>query len=87
MFIRKEFMHVNRMLYWFLNEINTFISEDALNWSKVAAKTFIILQKISIPNKSFLRVSQKILLKFSIDIAGINYIWKYIKTEISYFTF
>ncbi len=40
--------------------------------------SFIILQKISI--LSYIKKKKK-LLKFSIDIAGIHYIWKYIKTE------
>ncbi len=32
-------------------EINTLFSNDALNWSQVMIKTFIMLQKISISDK------------------------------------
>ncbi len=58
-------------------------SKDALNWSKVMIKTFIMLQKISISDKccsSELSIHQRNLKKFSsaifkIIIIIINVIW------------
>ncbi len=58
--------------------MNTFINKDALNWSKVTVKMFIMLQKISISNKclnfSFIEsgkkcnmVSTKIITVYNID--------------------
>ncbi len=50
----------------FFKEINTFFSKDALNWSQLMVKTFIMWQKIYILNKCgffILSIHQRILKK------------------------
>ncbi len=37
-----------RLLFLLLKQIDTFFCKDALNWSKVSVKTFIMLQKLYI---------------------------------------